>query len=215
MELVTLYEHTPVRAVVPDDAAPQVVLANGIRIGAQVVVLAAGAWTREIAGLEPRPPVRPVKGQALALRRTAPFDLRHVVRGADAYLVPKPDGRLVVGATSEEQGFDVRVTAGALYRLLEGAVAVVPGVEELEVVETWAGLRPASRDHAPLLGFGKMPGVAFAGGHYRHGVLLTPITADEIAAAVDARLHGSAAPARETSTLMGPFSPDRFAEWSA
>ncbi|NNF57680.1 MAG: glycine oxidase ThiO [Rhodothermaceae bacterium] len=203
---VAVHEQITVQAIEPDAETSAVVLDDGTRIMARAVVLAAGAWTRRIAGLEPKPPVRPIKGQALALRVAEPFALRHVVRGPDAYLVPKADGRLIVGATSEEQGFDTRVTAGAVYRLLEGAVAVVPGVEELEVIETWAGLRPASRDHAPLLGFGAVPGVAFATGHYRHGVLLAPVTADEIAAAVEARLAGSV----ETSAWLAPFSPDRF-----
>ena len=203
---VAVHEQATVRAIEFDAKAPMVVLDDGTRIAARIIVLAAGAWVRQIGGLEPAPPVRPIKGQALALRMAEPFALRHVVRGPDAYLVPKADGRLIIGATSEEQGCDTRVTAGALYRLLEGAVAVVPGVEELEVIETWAGLRPASRDHAPLLGFGAMPGVAFATGHYRHGVLLTPVTADEVANVVEARLMGPT----ETSAWLAPFSPDRF-----
>ena len=127
---VTLHEETPVRAVVPGER-PAVTTGDGARHAARVVVLAAGAWTRGIGGLEPAVPVRPLKGQMLALKTARPFDLQHVVRGPDAYLAPKADGRLVIGATSEEMGFDTRVTAGGLYRLLEGAVEIVPGVEEL------------------------------------------------------------------------------------
>jgi glycine oxidase len=202
----TLREGATVRAVEPHADAPAVVTDDGERIEASAVVLAAGAWLRGIDGIEPKPPVRPVKGQMLALRLAAPFDLRHVVRGPDAYLAPKADGRLVIGATSEELGFDTRVTAGGLFRLLEGAVEVVPGVEELEVVETWAGLRPASRDHAPLLGRAA-PGVVLAAGHYRHGILLAPATADELSAGIDAMLGGGDF---ETSPLLAPFSPQRF-----
>lgn len=205
---VEIREGTPVEAVEPDDEQPSVVLDGGERVAARVVVLAAGAWSASVGGLTPPPPVRPVKGQMLSLRLDPArgLDLRHVVRGPDAYLVPKPEGRLVVGATSEEVGEDTAVTAGGIYRLLEGAVEIVPGVEEMEVVETWAGLRPASRDHAPLLGASPHPGVVYATGHYRHGILLAPVTAEEIAAVVDARLDGRS----ETRPLLAPFSPSRF-----
>ncbi|HYE95570.1 MAG TPA: glycine oxidase ThiO, partial [Rubricoccaceae bacterium] len=207
-----LREHTPVRAVVPDEAAPAAILDDGSRVTGKVVVLAAGAWSRHVDGLENHaPPVRPVKGQALALRIAAPFALRHVVRGPDAYLVPKADGRLVVGATIEEVGFDARVTGGGVYRLLEGAVAVVPGVEELELEGVWAGLRPASRDHAPIMGAAALPGMVYATGHYRHGLLLAPVTADEVAAEVTAmRAEESGAARGETSSWLAPFSPRRF-----
>jgi glycine oxidase len=184
-----------------------VVLDDGARVAARAVVLAAGAWVRGVEGLAPLPPVRPVKGQALALRMAGPLTLRHVIRGPRAYLVPKADGRLVVGATSEELGFDERVTAGGLYRILEGAVELVPAVEELAFEAAWAGLRPAARDGAPLLGRAA-PGVFLAAGHYRHGVLLAPVTADEVAREVEAALAGTG----ETSPWLAPFSPGRFSE---
>lgn len=198
-----LHEHAAAHAVVPDAEVPALVTEAGTRVEGGAVVLAAGAWSRGVAGLEPEQelPVRPVKGQMVELARTAPFDLRHVVRGPEAYLAPKSDGRLLVGATSEEMGFDVRVTAGGLYHLLEGAREVVPGVEELEVTGTWAGLRPAARDHQPILGY-VSPGIVAATGHYRHGLLLTPVTAEEVARLV---LTG------ETSDWLRPFSPERFA----
>ena len=189
--------------------AGQAVEAGAVEVGA--VVLAAGAWSGAVGGLTPAPPVRPVKGQALSLQMTDALALRHVVRGPDAYLVPKPDGRLVVGATSEDRGWDDAVTAGGLFRLLEGAVATVPGVEEMAVVETWAGHRPASRDHAPLLGRSEHPGVVYATGQYRHGMLLAPVVADEVAAEVDALLDASGrGGAAETRPLLAPFSPLRF-----
>ena len=199
----TLRERTSVQALVPDAAHPAVVLENGERVEAEVIVVAAGVWSGGIGGLEPaaRPPVRPVKGQMIELKVERPFSLQHVVRGPDAYLAPKSDGRLLVGATTEEMGFDTRVTAGGLYRLLEGAWEVVPGIYDLPVEDTWAGLRPGSRDHAPLSGRSAAPGILFATGHYRHGVLLTPVTAQEIARLV---LSG------ETSSWLEPFSPRRF-----
>ena len=199
-------EHVRVGRVVPDPEAPAVETAGG-PLAARAVVVAAGVGSAGL-GLDPAPPVRRVKGQALALRLDPErgLDLRRVVRGPDAYLVPKADGRLVVGATSEDGVTDGRVTAGGLFRLLEGAVAVVPGVEDMELVETWAAHRPASRDHAPLLGRSPHPGVFYATGHYRHGVLLAPVTAEEVAAEVDRQLDGGA----ETAPVLAPFSPLRF-----
>ncbi len=199
----TLREHTPVERIEPDEEAPAVVLDDGTRVDGSAVVLAAGAWSRGVEGLarDHRPPVRPVKGQMLQLQMELPFDLQHVVRGPDAYLAPKSNGRLLVGATSEEMGFDTQVTAGGLYDVLEGGWEIVPGIYDLPVTETWAGLRPSSRDHAPLIGRSAAPGVIFATGHYRHGVLLTPITADEVA-----RLLRTG----ETSPWIEPFSPLRF-----
>ncbi|MFB6230974.1 MAG: glycine oxidase ThiO [Salinibacter sp.] len=201
----TLHENAPVEAVVPDANAPAVRTTDGERVAARQIVVAAGVWSRSLDGLEPDavPPVRPVKGQMIQLRRKRPFDLQHVVRGPEAYLAPKSDGRVVVGATSEEMGFDTTVTAGGLYELLEGAWEVVPGIQELPVDDTWAGLRPASRDHVPLVGRTTAPGVLMATGHYRHGVLLTPITAEEMA-----RLIRTG----ETSDWIEPFSPLRFSE---
>ena len=203
-------EGAPVVHIAPDARAPAARLASGAEVAGRVVVLAAGVWSGRVGGLDPAPPVRGVKGQALALRLDPDrgLDLRHVVRGPDAYLVPKADGRLVVGATSEDGVADARVTAGGVYRLLEGAVEVVPGVEEMELVETWAAHRPASRDHAPLLGQSAHPGVVYATGHYRHGVLLAPVTAEEVAAEVDRLLDG----ASETAPVLAPFSPLRFSD---
>ena len=198
-----LHEDTPVHAIVPDAAAPAVKTEGGQHVEASQVVVAAGVWSRQIDGIEPaqRPSVRPVKGQMLEVQMELPFGLEHVVRGPDAYLAPKSSGRLLIGATSEEMGFDTEVTAGGLYDLLEGAWEVVPGIYDLPVNDTWAGLRPASRDHAPVLGTAPAPGVVYATGHYRHGVLLTPVTAQEIARLVRTG---------ETSRWLEPFSPRRF-----
>lgn len=203
----TLYEETPVAAVQPDADRPAVATEDGERIEGRTVVVAAGVWSRQIDGLEAaQPSVRPVKGQMIQLRMQGAFALDHVVRGPDAYLAPKSDGRLVIGATSEEQGFDTTITAGGLFDILEGAWEVVPGIRELPVDETWAGLRPASRDHAPLLGAAGAAGVVMATGHYRHGILLTPVTAQEIARLVQTG---------ETSRWLEPFSPMRFERTAA
>ncbi|WP_375781978.1 glycine oxidase ThiO [Streptomyces zingiberis] len=168
------------------------VLADGSRIAAAATVLAAGSWSGRLAGVPPEalPPVRPVKGQVLRLRmpeRYAPFlsrTVRAVVRGGQVYLVPRENGELVIGATSEELGWDTTVTAGGVYELLRDAHELVPGLTELPLTETRAGLRPCSPDNAPLLGPSALPGLHLATGHHRNGVLLTPVTGDALAEAL-------------------------------
>lgn len=169
--------------------------ATGVRTGdgdplsAGQVVLAAGSLSGRLAGVpaEVLPPVRPVKGQVLRLTVPQPYapflsrTVRAVVRGSHVYLVPRENGELVVGATSEEQGWDTTVTAGGVYELLRDAHELVPGITELPLTETRAGLRPASPDNAPLLGPTALDGLLLATGHYRNGVLLTPVTGDVLA----------------------------------
>jgi glycine oxidase len=104
----------------------------------------------------------------------------HAIRGRDVYLVPKADGRLIVGASNEEMGFDTNPTAGEIYRLLERAWETVPGIYEYPIEEIQVGLRPGSRDHEPIIGDSEIEGLYFATGHYRNGILLTPITAFEL-----------------------------------
>jgi glycine oxidase len=178
-------EHTSVKEIsITGGRADGVILADETRVSADVVVLAAGAWSRGIAGLphEQRPPVRPIKGQMLALRMdpTAPL-LNHVVRLPGVYLVPRRDGRLIVGATVEEKAFDTSLTAGGLLALLEAGWRAVPSIEELPIEEMWVGHRPGSRDDAPILGRGPIDGLIYATGHHRNGILLAPVTADAIA----------------------------------
>jgi len=157
-------------------------LADGASLTAATVVLALGAWSGSLPGAPPLP-VRPVKGQILRLRGDALLDgtVRALVRGQHVYLVPYGTDGLVVGATSEEVGFDPTVTAGAVHTLLRDAIEVVPDVAELELVETLARWRPGTPDNAPLLGPSELPGLVLATGHHRNGVLLTPATADAIA----------------------------------
>lgn len=201
----SISEHQAVKTISNDAGRIDgIVLADGRKVAADVVVLAAGAWSRSIDGLAPelRPPVRPIKGQMLALRMdpAAPL-LTHVVWAPGAYLVPRLDGRLLVGATVEEKGYDTSLTAGGILTLLEAAWRVVPAVEELPIDEMWVGHRPGSRDDAPILGTGLIDGLIYATGHHRNGILLTPITADAIAELV---LEGAADPA------IRPFSIERF-----
>ncbi|MDP1848247.1 MAG: glycine oxidase ThiO [Solirubrobacteraceae bacterium] len=157
-------------------------LAGGEVVRAPRVVVAAGAWSGAIEGL-PRIPLRPVKGQILRLRDPAGGGLvARIVRFEGGYLVPRGDGRYVLGATMEERGFDTTVTAGGLYELLRDAGELVPGVHEMVVEEMSAGLRPATPDNAPVLGPAEeLAGVHWATGHHRNGILLAPVTADLVA----------------------------------
>jgi glycine oxidase len=154
--------------------------ADGRTHTAPIVIVAAGAWSRAVPGLCPAamPPVRPVKGQMLALGMdpAAPL-VRHVVWAPKSYIVPRRDGRLIIGATVEEKGFDDRLTAGGMLALLEAAWRAVPGIEELPMLESWVGFRPGSRDDAPILGRTAIDGLLLATGHHRNGILLAPLTA--------------------------------------
>jgi glycine oxidase len=205
-----IHEHQPVTAISSSGRRVDgIMLADGSKVAADVVVLAAGSWSRSIEGLptEFRPPVRPIKGQMLALRMdpAAPL-INHVIWAPGAYLVPRRDGRLLVGATVEERGYDTALTAGGVLTLLEAAWRVVPAVEELPIDEMWVGHRPGSRDDAPILGEGPLKGLVYATGHHRNGILLTPITADAIARLV---LDGVADP------VIHPFGIERFAPKSS
>lgn len=155
---------------------------------ASAVVNASGAWAGELAGVpaEARIPVRPVKGQMLALAAPRGF-VRRVLWVPGAYLVPRDDGRLLVGATVEEAGFDVRVTAGGQHALLRAALAALPSLAGLTVSETWAGLRPGSPDDKPFIGATSLAGYFVAAGHYRNGILLTPATALAVADALEGK----------------------------
>jgi glycine oxidase len=157
---------------------------RGEELRAATVVLAAGAWSGQAEWLPElaRPPVRPVKGQILELRsRAGAAPCRRIVSSERVYLVPRPDGRLIVGATVEEQGFDTTVTAGGVHELLREAYRLLPEVAELELVEATAGLRPATPDNLPLVGESGVEGLLWATGHYRNGILLAPLTADVFA----------------------------------
>lgn len=202
------------RLTVVRDRAAGAVLADGTEAAAGQVVLAGGSLSGRLAGVpeDVLPPVRPVKGQVLRLTmplRHGPFlsrTVRAVVRGSHVYLVPRESGELVVGATSEELGWDTTVTAGGVYELLRDAHELVPGITELPLTETRAGLRPGSPDNAPLLGPTGLEGLLLATGHYRNGVLLTPVTGDAMA-------HVLAT--GELPEEARPFTPKRFSPATA
>ena len=204
-----LHQNTNVESVVIENGtATGIQTADGFQ-AADVLILAAGCWSGQLSGLPDTviPPVRPVKGQMLALRMQDGFMLKNVVRTVKArypmpvYLVPRADGRLIVGATTEEKGFHTDLTVGGVYELLHGACEAVPGVYDLPLIETWTGLRPGSTDNAPILGKTPIENLIYATGHYRNGILLTPITAYEVSKLI---LTG------ETSETIAPFNLARF-----
>ena len=198
------------RIVIEDGTVTGVQTQDGFQ-GADVCILAAGCWSGQITGLPDTviPPVRPVKGQMLALRMREGIRIKNVIRTVTArypmpvYLVPRTDGRLIVGATTEELGFDTDLTVGGIYELLQGACEAVPDVYKLPLIETWTGLRPGSTDNAPILGKTPIENLIYATGHYRNGILLTPITAYEIAKLILTD---------ETSETIAPFQLDRFSK---
>jgi glycine oxidase len=189
----------------PEDRVTGVELESGESLEAAAVVIAAGAESGRLRGLPPwaARTVRPVKGQILRLRARPPVKLpaARVIRTPEVYAVPRADGRLVVGATIEERGFDRSVTAGGVFELLRRVYEVLPGSAELEFVSASAGLRPGTPDNGPLVGEGGPSGLYWATGHWRNGILLAPLTADAV---VDMIAGGDPPPE------LAPFSPNRF-----
>lgn len=178
---------------------------TGEEFRAEMTLVAGGAWSRTLSiDGELLLPIRPVKGQMMALQMDVKNPLiRHVIRrhGEGIYLVPKRDGTLVVGGTSEEMGFDERITGFGVRTLLDGAFEILPGIDELPIKETWVGFRPASRDGGPLLGRTSTPGLSVITGHYRNGIQQSPLSIDVVAADI---LHG------EVPDVAKPFNASRF-----
>ena len=206
---VRLREHTPVEGIELDaERVRGVRLADGGFVAAGQVVLAAGAWTQGIGGLGDQlsVPVRPVKGQVMRLRDpSGPGLVQRVLRFEGGYIVPRGDGRYVLGATVEERGFELAATVGGVYELLRDAHELVPGLSELEIEELSVGLRPGTPDNTPVIGYGGVPGLVWAAGHHRNGVLLAPITAQLTAQLLTDRGHGEA-----LDPLIEFCSPARF-----
>ena len=176
---------------------------QGVQVTARRVVIAPGASLSVMNDIAPemRKLMRPVKGQIARLDQSSMPLLDHVVRTPEVYFVPKNDGTLVIGGSSEDKGFDSSVTLGPMFELFRSAWETIPAVYELPVVETSVGFRPASIDHAPLLGETAFEGVYIAGGYYRHGILFAPLAAKLLAEiilkdSVDERIKS--------------FSPNRF-----
>ena len=189
---VAIYENAPVQRVEIKSARAVALRVGDERIEVERVVWSAGAWSGRALGLpaEAAPPIRPVAGQMLQLR--GGHLLPHIVYGAQCYLIPRRDGRLLVGATVEEIGFEKRVTPQNTAHLLRAARALAPLVSEMPLEASWSGLRPTSTDGLPVLGRGPIENLVYATGHGRNGILLAPRTAELIVGEI---MRGQNAPA--------------------
>jgi glycine oxidase len=195
---VELVEHVEVAGFARDGGRVTGVRTATAEVRARTVVVAAGAWAAALA--PDAPPVRPVKGQIASLRATDPASApTHVVRTPRCYMLARGDGRVVLGATVEERGFDATTTADGVFRLLEAAREVLPDVGELEWTGAQAGLRPGTPDNLPVVGRDASSGLVWATGHYRNGVLLAPLTGQMVAELID-----------EGTDPPRALAPDRF-----
>lgn len=194
------------RIDIRNERAAGVTLDGSDVLSSQTVVLAAGAWSAQALPAEFAPHVRPVKGQTLRLRLPGEprlsHNLRATVKGSPVYLVPRADGQIVVGASSEDVGFDDTSRAGAVYELLRDAQSIFPELGEASLEEITTGLRPGTPDNAPLIGPSGLEGLIHATGHYRNGVLLSPVTADAVAELLTTGAM---------SEQLEPFTPTRMA----
>ncbi len=198
---VTTFTETTVEKLVIEGHRVTGVQTSRGEISCQTVVVAAGAWSNFLLQSAPNPAITPVRGQMVCLE-SKPQLTRHVLFSPRGYLVPRQDGRLLAGSTSENAGFARCVTAGGIASILRHALEISPAITNLPIVDTWAGLRPRAADGLPVLGpCGEIDGLFYATGHYRNGILLAPLTAELISEAIVA---GVASP------LLAPFSPDRF-----
>lgn len=200
---VELIEGADVSALTTEGAKVTGVVSGGARFDAGIVVLAAGAWSSRL--LEPlglNIKVIPARGQMIALRGGV-CPIMRVLHSSKVYVVPRNDGRILIGATVEYAGFDKAVTAGAINQLLSGAIELVPSIAGFEMVETWSGLRPDTIDHLPIIGPSGIDNLVLATGHFRNGILLAPVTAQIITDSLATN---------RASDILAPFGFERFAE---
>jgi len=200
---VSVVTGTNVESVrIEKDRVTGVVTSRGV-INCPSVVVAAGTWSSSIGIASQKPPlvIEPVRGQMISFD-ARPQVTRHVIYSPRGYIVPRQDGRLLAGSTSERAGFAKQVTAGGISSILQNALEISPSVAALPIIDTWSGLRPRAPDNLPVLGpCDEIGGLFYATGHYRNGILLAPVTGELITEAVVAGV---------TSPLLGPFSPSRF-----
>ena len=199
-----IYPHREVQGVWREKERCAGLLLKDERISAKWTIIAAGSFSASIAGVGAYAPVRPAKGQMVSLRRER-VKIERVLWSDKIYLVPRNEGRILAGATVEYVGFDKKITAGALEKILSGAIELAPDLANARVEETWAGLRPDSPDHLPILGPTDIEGLLLATGHFRSGILLTPITA---------RLIREWVTEQRVSLDWDRFTPLRFVEAS-
>jgi glycine oxidase len=197
-----IFAHREVRGIWCEKQRCAGLLFENEKVSANWTIIAAGSFSASIAGVGTYAPVRPAKGQMVSLRAER-LKIERVLWSDKIYLVPRNDGRILAGATVEYVGFDRKVTAGPLAKVLSGAIELAPDLAHARVEETWAGLRPDSPDHLPILGPADIDGLMIATGHFRSGILLTPITA---------RLIREWITEQRVSVDWERFSPLRFVE---
>jgi glycine oxidase len=196
----TLFSDRPEAALIVEDGRVAGVKSGGLSLSAPVVIEAMGAWSARLAGDPSPPPVEPVRGQIVAFD-VAPGTLRHVVCTPRGYVVPRANGRLLAGSTLERVGYDKRVTADGLRTVIGIAVEIAPALAVVSMADSWAGLRPGTPDHLPVIGPGAARGLFHATGLYRSGILLGPLVGETVA-----RLAMGTDPGID----LAPFSPARF-----
>jgi glycine oxidase len=201
---VSLFTETNVKSLITERGRVEGVETSRGKVSAPVVVVACGAWTSFITSTDrTQPPlsIEPIRGQMLCFEMN-PRLARHVVYSPRGYIVPRLDGRLLAGSTTEHAGFNKRVTAGGMNAITTHALEIMPEVEHLPLVDSWAGLRPRAEDDLPVLGAcADTRGLFYAAGHYRNGILLAPLTAELIAQQIATGV---------TPPELQAFSPNRF-----
>jgi glycine oxidase len=199
---VDIFASNPAAGIWREGGRCKGLLLNNERVEALWTIIAAGCFSARIAGVAPYAPVSPTKGQMVVLRHEK-VKIAHVLWSENVYLVPRNDGRILAGSTVERMGFDRTVTAGGMKKIINGAIELVPGLHKARMEETWAGLRPDSPDHLPILGPTDLHGLMIATGHFRSGILLAPLTA---------RLVREWITTKKVSVDWERFSPMRFLE---
>jgi glycine oxidase len=199
---VDIASGSPVKQVLVSDGRTAGVATDKTSYSAPAVVNCAGAWAGQFSPLHFA--ARPVKGQMLAV--AAPRVLQHVIRAPEVYFVPRSDGRVLIGSTLEDAGYDKRTDPRTIQRMHKAAISLVPALEQALVLEDWAGLRPGTPDDLPILGATSIPGYFVASGHYRDGIMLAPVTA---------RLMAQVIAGDKSDYDISPFSPTRFSQQSS
>ena len=176
-------ENTEVEKIITNENQVIGIKTKKETIKTKEIIICSGAWTNEIKNIEVNEaPIRPVKGQMVCLKMSKESSiLKHILWRENVYLVPRDNSDLIIGATEEEMGFDKSLTAGGIYNLLKKAREILPGIEDLPIVESWSGLRPTTRDESPIIWPSKkIMGLIYATGHHRNGILLAPLTSNVI-----------------------------------
>jgi glycine oxidase len=199
---VKIFAASNVQSIAKNEGRCAGFVVDGDKVRSRWTIIAAGCCSAEIEGATHYAPVRPAKGQMIALR-AKDLSIERVLWADHVYLVPRNDGRILAGATVEYVGFEKNVTVGGLQKIISGALQLAPALADAQIEETWAGLRPDAPDHLPIIGPTDLDGLLIATGHFRSGILLAPITA---------RLIREWVTTQNVGLDWARFSPMRFGE---